>query len=380
MKIAVVEIYSHHLFVKTISDCLIARGHSVTLCLSSRLYDLVSALYEDKDEMPEVIVGGVNESDLFFIRALRDRLTYEAGYDLVVVNSIQGYRLIFFALFPFAVKTVAAAGRISEFFGSRFRLKGLTTVRQILHHNITHLLMPVIKKRLSGLIVHSDKALDLSCSHGFHGSVHLMPFSLADLNERSALTTNQTNFLVTGSITERARDYDLLLNAFEAVWRSGVSKANLVVLSSPRTAYGNRIFSRMERLSSEGFPISYYDGWIAEDEYLRQSQEAHYVIAPIRQEYYGSGEITSVEVEVVRSGIIGIFPGWYHLSSHVDSGLLSYDSEEVLTELIRKLTGNSEFYNDCSSKLRVWRRQYTLDKVSADLDHWLRDEVLSEAN
>ena len=66
MKIAVVEIYSHHLFVKTISDCLIARGplrHSVC-----RADFMIWYLHCMKIKtMPEVIVGGEMKVTSFFL-------------------------------------------------------------------------------------------------------------------------------------------------------------------------------------------------------------------------------------------------------------------------------------------------------------------------
>jgi len=374
--IAVVEIYSHHVFVHTLAASLLASGHNVTVYVCIRIFKDLEPMFLVNQIKPKFVTSSSNESDYSFLKRVKPEI--DSKFDLLVINSIQGYRVGYFYLLEFAVPTIAAAGRISEFFGSRYKVFGFSTTRQMIHHNYTKYLLPRIIKRLSGLIVHTQKAKELALSSGYDGPIHHMPFSLhVPICKDIELPKNKVNFLITGSITSRSRDYFAILELFEKIWDSGVKTAVLTVLSSPRTDYGFKVYNEMQRLEGKGYPIRYFAGWIPEEEFVSQSAKADFLIAPILKEYYGAGEITSVEVESVRMGIPAFYPEWYYVDhDRLDSSIL-YSSFTHLHKLIMEFVSDTSRVE--SIRLRALKNveNLSVEPVSKKLSEFLNQQIFS---
>jgi hypothetical protein len=375
-RIAIIEIYSHHVFVHTLAASLLASGHKVTVYVSHRIFKDLAPMFTVGEIKPTFCVSKKNENDFSFLR--RIKLQIEREHDLLFINSVQGYRIGYFYLLKFKIPTIAAAGRISEFFGSHYKFLGFSTFRQILHHNYTKYLLPKIIKRFSGLIVHTQKARELAFSNGYNRPIHCMPFSLHVFNYPDIIRPkNKIHFLITGSLSARSRDYFAILDLFEKIWDSGVKTAELTVLSSPRTDYGFKVYNEMQRLEDKGYPIRYFSGWIPEEEFVSQSSKADFLIAPILKEYYGAGEITSVEVESVRMGIPAFYPDWYY----VDHGRL--DSSIFYSSFAHLHTMIMEFVSDTSRvesiRLRALKNAetFSVDQVSKKLSEFLNQQIFN---
>jgi hypothetical protein len=373
--IAVVEIYSHYVFVHTLAASLLLSGHNVTVYVSRRIFKDLEPMFLKGETKPNFCVSSKDENDFSFL--FRVRREIENNCDLLFINSIQGYRIVFFYLLRFKIPTIAGAGRISEFFGARYKLLGFNSIRQVLHHNFTKFLLPKVMRRLSGLIVHSIKAKELALDGGYKKPVFCMPFAL---NVRNSLdiegAAKEINFLVTGSITERARDYFSLLGLFEKIWDSGVKNASLTVLTSPRTPYGFKVFEEMQRLEGKGYPIRFFSKWISEGEFVDHSSRADFIIAPIKKEYYGAGEITSVEVESVRMGIPAFYPDWYYVAPDRLDISVQYSSFSHLYKLVMDLVSDTTQVELIRVRARKIAENYSVEPVSKRLNEFIVQEIL----
>lgn len=377
--IAVIEIYSHHVFVHTLAASLLASGHKVTVYVSSRIFKDLEPMFLVNEAKPKFILSGTNESDFSFLKRIKPEIDRE--YDLLFINSIQGYRVGYFYLFKFNLPTIAAAGRISEFFGSSYKIRGLKTIRQVLHHNYTKFFLPKVLKRLEGLIVHTEKARSLAISSGYSNPIHCMPFSLHIPNAivRQAVA-KKVNFLITGSITARSRDYFAVLNVFKRIWEDGLVNAELTVLSSPRTDYGFEVYAEMQRLAVIGYPITYFSGWIPEEDFVAHSSKADFLIAPILKEYYGAGEITSVEVESVRMGIPAFYPDWYYVDQTRQESCIFYASYAHLQEMVKGLVFDNSQVTQARERALKNAETLTVDQVSEKLNIFLKQDHFTNLN
>ncbi len=373
--IAVIELYSHHVFVHTLAASLLASGHKVTVYVSMRIFRDLEPMFLVGETKPKFCVSRVTESDFSFLKRIKPEIDRE--YDLLFINSIQGYRVGYFYLFKFSVPTVAAAGRISEFFGSRYKIRGLKTMRQVLHHNYTKFFLPKVLARLEGLIVHTEKARLLAVSEGYRKPIHCMPFSLhipnAIIRKRVA---KKVSFLITGSITARSRDYFAVLKVFERIWQDGLINAELTVLSSPRTVYGFEVYAEMRRLAAIGYPITFFSGWIPEKDFVAHSSKADFLIAPILKEYYGAGEITSVEVESVRMGIPAFYPDWYYVEKTRRDSCVLYASYAHLQEMVEGFATDNSRVKQFKDRALKNAETLTVDQVSEQLNCFLKTITL----
>jgi len=378
--LAVVEIYSHHVFVHTLASSLLASGHNVTVYVSERIFRDLEPMFLKGETKPIFSVSREGENDFSFL--LRVRREIENNCDLLFINSIQGYRVGYFYLIGFKIPTIGGAGRISEFFGSRYKLSGLKTIRQILHHNYTRYFLPKIVKRLAGIIVHTVKAREVARNAGYKKPIHCMPFSLHIPKFIDIIRyENKVNFLITGQITARSRDYFGILRMFEKIWESGIRNAELTVLSSPMSSpvkdYAYKVFDEMKRLGSLGYPITYFSDWIPETEFVSHSSKADFLIAPILQDYYGAGEITSVEVESARMGIPAFYPDWYFIDESMCDRGFGYSSFTHLSQMIREFCIDPSLVASIRSKALKNAERLGIDIVSKELDNFLLEKLIN---
>ena len=373
-KIAIIEIYSHHVFVHTLASALLASGHDVTVYVSARIFRDLDPMFLPDDRKPNYCVSEDKENDFKFLDRIKSQI--DKDYDLLFINSIQGYRIIYFYLLRFDVTTLCAAGRISEFFGSRYRVRGFNNLRQVLHHNYTKFLLPKVLKRLAGIIVHSNKARALALSEGYARPIHCMPFSLhTNSNAEVRRSTLQpVRFMITGSISCRSRDYFAVLDVFEEIWRDGLKNIELTVLSSPKTKYGFEVYKKMEDLCADGYPIKYFSGWIPEADFVSHSSRADFLIAPIRKEYYGSGEITSVEVESTRMGIPAFYPDWYFIDDTKKDSSIEFSSYKHLQQMIAAISKDTSAVESARLLALSNAENFSVNCVAKKFSNFLSDE------
>ncbi len=361
----------------TIASALILAGYNVTVFVSARIYKDLEPMFLDTDKKPKFCVSANGEGDFKFLKRIRTEINQ--SFDLLCINSIQGYRIGFFYLLKFEIPTIAAAGRISEFFGSNYKISGLNSIRRIAHHNYTKYLLPRVLQRLKGLIVHTEKAKQLGLSEGYSNPIHCMPFSL-HIKQSSIIENLRTrvHFLITGSITERSRDYFSILSLFESIWEDGIKTAKLTVLSSPKTDYGYKVYKEMRRLESKGYPITCFSGWIPEQKFVSETAKADFLIAPILKEYYGAGEITSVEVESVRMGTPAFYPDWYFVDDNRKDSSILYSSFTHLKELVIGYATNISTVDPVRIRARKNAEELCVENVSKKLSEFLNKHIFNE--
>ena len=131
--IAIIEIYSHHVFVETLSRVLLENKYKVTIYVNKRIYEDLKNLLPNNNNKLNIVLPKNNEGDFQFL--LRFKKDIELNNDLIIINTIQGYRILYFYFLNFRIPTIAAAGRISEFFKVKYRFFGFKKIRDFLYHN-----------------------------------------------------------------------------------------------------------------------------------------------------------------------------------------------------------------------------------------------------
>ena len=94
LNIAIIEIYSHHVFVHTLAASLLESGYNVTIYVTERIARDLFPLFAENRIRPKFEVAKKNESEFLFLRRIRFEI--ELKNDLLFINSIQGYRIGYF--------------------------------------------------------------------------------------------------------------------------------------------------------------------------------------------------------------------------------------------------------------------------------------------
>ncbi len=364
--IAVLEIYSHHVFVHTLTSILLKCGFDVTIYTLPRIFDDLVPLFKDIERNVKWVTCGKNENEWQFMRRITPEI--DKKHDLLFINSVQGFRIGLFFLFKNQIKTIAGAGRISEFFGIKYKFFGHASLRKFLHHNYTRMLLQKCIPRYEAIFVHTDQAHNFALEHGYKKPIIKLPFSLykggvsVDKSEKKVW-----EFVVTGSIIKSSRDHMGVLDAFEKLWKSGRSDINLTILSSPRNPYAYQVYDRMVKLDEAGFPIRYFDGWLKESVFLEAANRADFFLSPLHVSYYSCGELTSGIVETIRQGKPGIYPSEYILDPEIRDSSMFYDHIEDLPDLIEDLLNDREKVTLLSENAIKNSEKYTVDTVAPKL-------------
>jgi len=374
-KVAILEIYSHHVFVHTLASILLKCGLDITIYTVPRIYKDLVPLFEGIEGNPEWVICEEKETNWHFLRRITPKI--DQNHDLLFINSVQGYRIGLFYLFKNKIKTIVGAGRISEFFGIKYKLFGHVSVRRLLHHNYTRLLLQRCIPRYEAIFVHTGQARNFALEHGYKKPLIQLPFSLykggVSIDNKE---TKVLEFVVTGSIKTNCRDHMGTLDAFEKLWDKGRRDVSLTVLSSPRDSHGLEVVARMKKLKGKGYPIKFFEDWIGEAEFLEVSEKADFFLSPLNLSYYSCGELTSGIVEVVRQGKPGIYPSGYLPDPRIESSSLFYEHIELLPKVIEGLLDDRERVLTLSKNAIKNSEQYSLATVAKEFKQTL-SEILS---
>ena len=362
LKFGIIEIYSHHVFVHTLALVAEKCGMDVTIYTSPRLYkDMVPLFGDDHDDF-NWVVSEPAENNFHFMRRIRKYIN--ADMDLICCNSVQGSRIGLFWMFGFKTKTIAAAGRISEFFGIKYKLFGYKTLRKLLHHNYTRFLLQKCLPRYESLITHTSQATEFSREHGFTKPLIQIPFSLYKEDVVYNENRHGLHCVITGSIQASCRDHIGSLDVFESLWDDGYNKLKLTILSSAHSGEGRHLLPRLRCLKDKGYNINYYTDWIEEDEFLRVAGDADIFLSPLNLNYYSCGELTSGIVEAVRQGRPGIYPDGYLPDKTIETSSLFYKSLDDLKDIFVGLISDDNKIKELSLHAIINSEKYSLEEVA----------------
>jgi hypothetical protein len=95
------------------------------------------------------------------------------------------------------------------------------------------------------------------------------------------------------------------------------------------------------------------------------------------QDYYGAGEITSVEVESVRMGIPAFYPDWYFIDESMCDRGFGYSSFTHLSQMIREFCIDPSLVASIRSKALKNAERLGIDIVSKELDNFLLEKLIN---
>lgn len=359
-RIGIVEIYSHHIFLYTLAAISRNDNAIVTIFTTNIIYEMISPIMGDKFHDCKFIIKRDLESNYHFLKRVEK---YANDFlDIIFINSIQGKTVIPFYFFKPRTKIVVATGRIDEWFGNRYRLLGLNSFRNYLHHNITNYVLKRMIKRVDAIIVHNKEMQHYALANNFDKPVFVIPFSFFEGTRINKKISNEIKFVITGGIENERRDYNGVLNCFEKSWNSGISHISLTLLGRPIGTFGQKILKRAKVLKGRGFNVRFFKEFILENKYIEEISSADVIISPIKKDYYKYGILTSGVIEAIRQGKPGIYPAGYLPYEELKTSSLFYENVEYLTDLI-----NDNFINNDKRRYELVQRAIiNADKFSLD--------------
>lgn len=314
-------------------------------------------------EYDNVIIEKVSNDVDQVKRILNLLLIHEVS--AVVFNTIDRYYGDYADLFKkFAGIKLLVIHNINYWFQKKRKLKIFREPR-----NADHIAMLQMINSADRLIVLSD-TLEAYLRNKYN-QYKVSSFTTAlhtGIDEKSIYFTDYVpTIIVPGSIEQKRKDFDLVLNVVEAL---GPGKSSLVLLGEPRGDYGNTIIARVKEMNNRGYLIKYFTGFIPEQEFELEMKMSDIVLIPVNihtsfagiREIYGQSKISGAVFDAIRYGKPAIVPEELSIPAKASNSFLKYSDEQCLINFIQKL-----LIADNLKKL-------TLNAI-ANAIHWQADKI-----
>ena len=210
-----------------------------------------------------------------------------------------------------------------------------------------------ILPRFDGFIVYQSPMIKYIKSLGYNKPVFLIPAGFYDGKERreERKKDNKIIFGVIGKYDEKRRDYDIVLDVFEKIFRKYNDKTSLMLLGRPRGFYGKNVIKKSQNLNYKWQNIKYFSDFIPYDEYNKLAESVDFLVCPIRMETWGEGVIREIAgitragsgpLEAVRFRKPLIVPEKYEMPEEFKSSTLKYKDKKDLYRIVEEIIKNPE--------------------------------------
>jgi len=372
-KATIVEIYAHHVYVETLARILLNLDIEVTVaCTESIKRNLSQYLKNDGSDI-SLITPNKGENDFYFLRRLQATVGSN-DTDIVFLNTVQGWAILKFFFFRPNVVTVVTNGRVSEWFSGSYKLMQHENLHDLVYHIYSNFFLKRIIKRIGNMIFHTPKAANFARKNGYKGNVAVLPFSLYTPSKHTK-KNKVLRIVVTGGIHEISRDYLGLLDAISSINDNFYHQFCLVLLASQQQhSYGVKVRQSINKLLEKGVRIRFYDDWVSEDEFFKQTQKADIIISPIKYEqYYSCGELTSAVVDAIRQGKPGIYPKGYLPIQRIQSSSVFYNHIADVKYIVENLIKDQEEISLLKENAIINAEYFSVNPASKELAYFLAE-------
>jgi hypothetical protein len=371
-KVIIFELYSHHVFIVTVSRILNSIGYNITICTTENIYKDIKEDIIKFDIKPTYLLKEENENLIKFFYKINKKLMLNK-YDFVFYNTIQGWAMLKFLFIFKRSKIISANGRLSEWFNISFLPKNRNSLRNIIYHYYSWLLSKWYLYIVDGMIFHTDMAFDIALKSNYPKPIIKIPFSFANELETNIQRGNILRFVLTGSMNPLSRDYLGFFN--ELLVSDNIAKDKIIfyILSEiPKNNYGVRCFQLINKLRLEGYNIITYDTWIDEKMYKEVIDQANFLVALINyRKYYYSGELTSTLVDSIRHLKPAIYPLGYMPEYQMRECSIFYNNIKELIHIICKIQTDNNILNFYQDNLNKISSEYKISFFKKNFNNFL---------
>lgn len=348
-EIGILEYHYHSIYFYTLAKvCNTVKTH-VTLFTTQEIYSLIEGHLENKDQYT-IIIKDESESIGSFLKKVES--TCSEKIDLLFVNTIQ-----------------ESLKDLPHYFNFKPNCKMILTVHDAntwMNHKLTFeikrpfrtldslisalIIQKIVLPRFMGINVVYPPIKDYIINNNFYKKdVFTFPFILFDDNKKLYFSKDKKKikFVVPGAVIEQRRDHEVVIDAFENLFKKYKERISLCLLGKSTGVYGKRILNRCKKLKDKGFDISYFKSYVPEEIYDRTLNESTVVIAPIKlhttslgtwKETFGLSKASGAIFDAIQYAKPFVLPEKFKLMDELKNSSIKYsnsnDLESKLAEII----------------------------------------------
>ncbi len=158
-----------------------------------------------------------------------------------------------------------------------------------------------------------------------------------------------TRITIPGIISNKSRDYQVVLQAFQSL--EYVSKIKLTLLGKPKGHYGRKIVSAFKALQSHQLEVQYFEQFVEQSEFDTVLENTDFLLLPISRfmkvgifrEMNGFTCVSGNINDMLRFGIPALLPEFYPLPKEVEPLVGRFASAEDLADKLIHWINNKEY-------------------------------------
>ncbi|HEX6333432.1 MAG TPA: glycosyltransferase [Flavisolibacter sp.] len=308
-----------------------------------------------------------------FYRQLRQFFTTDR-FDVILLNSVDARHLVVYAALrnQTRAKVLINIHDIRNFFMHPFRPELRSLIRSAGKK--------ILQQRADGFLVNARAMKEYMEAHQL---TKKPVFWLSPVIEKATVPTTGGEFLhvvVPGSIDERRRDYDFVLDAVEAVHTQVPGRIHLTFAGRPVGDYGSRIIGRMQELGELGIPTAFSEDEIRETKFQEIIASASVLLSPLRiktsirdatEEMYGLTKCSGNIYDAIRHGRPLVLPAGVRPPEEIVTSCLHYDSIDSLQEILLQMAQEPGHLATLTIRAVENSGKFSFEKISHQLAEML---------
>ena len=212
-----------------------------------------------------------------------------------------------------------------------------------------------------------------------------LPISVAPREFPEFSPTDTFRFCITGLIDSRKRNYEEVLKAFELAAPQFKHKVELVLLGRPVGRYGKEIIRAFKSLESSNLSVISFNQFVDQNVYNDYLSKAHLLISPIREktffrifkEIYGKTKFTGSIGEMVKFGLLSLFPKHISFDTEFQQLVDQYANTSELSRLIIKYAEQPGLLKTSTEQFRKFiQSRYNAENILKEVQHFLEEHQL----
>jgi len=352
-EIGILEYHYHSIFFYTIARICNTKQTNVTLFTTKRIYSFIEKHLENKKQY-KIVLKKDNESINSFLK--RVEKICNDNIDLLFINTIQESckDLPFYLKFKPKCKMILTIHDANTWLKQKFTvniLRPFATIDTIIS---TVLINRFILKKFNAInVIYSPIKEYIINNTSYKKEVFTLPFTIFDNTKKITRKRkeNTIKFIVPGAIIQTRRNNDVVLDAFENLFKRYKNKISLFLLGSPTGSYGQRIINRCKKMKEKNYNITFFEEYVPEEIYDKTLRECDTIIVPIKlatrslgviKETFGMTKASGVIFDAIQYAKPLIVPSEFKIIKEIQSSTSHYLNSEDLEKKIAELIKNKE--------------------------------------
>lgn len=344
----------------------------VTLFTTKKIFSLIENHFGQKDQYT-IILKQDNESINSFLKRVEQ--ICDKDIDLLFVNTIQESckDLPHYFRFKPKCKMILTIHDANTWLKQKLTINIARPVATLDTFISIFFIKKLVLSKFDAInVIYSPIKEYILDNTSYNKEIFTLPFTF--FNNTEKITDKHKNtkikFVIPGAIIQSRRNHDVVLDAFDNLFKKFQGKISLCLLGKPNGAYGRRIFNRCKEMKEKQYDIMFFDEYVPEEIYDKTLQECSVVIAPIKletrslgviKETFGLTKSSGVTFDAIQYAKPLVVPSELNIIKELQSSTLKYTTSKDLEHILTDLIENKERLEDLKKEAYKNSKYFSLD-------------------